>query len=289
MLSPLKRNFYLSIIFLILTVPISISAWNKADCKLSAISSQEEDILVSELYQFLESETDLGWQKQFATVNYTKLIDNYKVRILWIPRDEAPLNYISGPGIIEFTDETKVVRFTIKCIDLAFSAERMLIDSSDIRKSILNKTIELEYEQPTIENRFDGNITEPFFFYDTDFDDEIELIVTQFGYGVQNSNTYRAYKLNDSGLENDSKQTTNIEPFSLLNDFTEFNKLDNTVTIGRFFGGGETQSSIYKKINPSEFKLVSIIKYTFEEMITFELVDGEIVEVKREKVNETVK
>ncbi len=44
----------------------------------------------------------------------------------------------------------------------------------------------------------------------------------------------------------------------------------------------------YKKLDNKEFKLISIIKYTFEEKITFELVDDEMMEVKKEIVVDSV-
>jgi hypothetical protein len=247
--------------------------------------NENKDQLVSEFHQFLARETDLGWQKKFVTVSYKDAIDKFTVKILWIPREEAPLDRISGPGIIEFTDPIKSTRFSIKCKDLALSKKRVGIASLEYTSRLLDKTINLEYDSMSLNDSFDGNIHEPFFFYDVDFDDKVELVITQFGYGVQNSNTYKAYKLNGSSLENDSKQIPDNEPFSLFNDFTEFNKKDKTITIESFFGGGDTQTSIYKKVNPIEFKLISIIKYTFDEKIIFELVDGEMIEVKKEKVN----
>ncbi|MEL4456709.1 hypothetical protein [Lutimonas vermicola] len=231
------------------------------------------------------SETDLAWQKKFVTITYKGLIDNFSIRILWIPREEAPLGHISGPGIMEFTDLARSTRFTIKSMDLAISMDRIGIDSEEQRQSPLDKSFELQFDWTSNKDGLNGNITEPFFFYDVDFDGKVELVVTQYSYGVQNSNTYKAYKLNESTLENDSKQITNEEPFSLLNDFTEFNKVNKSISIGSFFGGGNTQTSIYKKVNPSEFKLISIVKYTFEDKITFELVDGEMVEVKRENMD----
>ncbi|MEL4457383.1 hypothetical protein [Lutimonas vermicola] len=252
------------------------------------IEFQDEDILVSEFHRFLVQETDMGWFKQYVTITYKNKIENFNVRILWLPTNNpAPIHKISGPGIIEFTDPIKSTRFTITRGDLVFTPERMGIDSLEQRWSLLDKTFELQFETRAIKDRITvGSVTEPFFFYDVDFDNDPELLITEVAAGQQLSNTYKVYNLDESSFASDSDQITNLKPFSLLNDFTEFNKMDKTIHIDNYLGGGNTETSIYKKVNPSEFKLISIIKYSWEEKVTFEFVDDEMIEVKSEQINE---
>lgn len=253
----------------------------------SCIEFQDEDILVSEFYHFLEQETDMGWFKQYVTIEYKNKVENFKVRIVWLPtNDAAPIGHISGPGIIEFIDPIKDTRFTIKRRDLVFYQERLGIDSLEQRMSVLDKTFRLQFETPAIKDQITvGSVAEPFFFYDVNFDDRVELLITEVAGGQQLSNTYKVYNLDESSLASDSVQITNLKPFSLINDFTEFNKKNMAILIDHYMGGGNTETSIYEKLDKKEFKLISIIKYSFEEKITFELVDNKIEEVKREKVN----
>jgi len=270
---------------LVLSFSSSLNAEQTREIK-SCIEFQDEDILVSEFHQFLEQETDMGWFKQFVTITYKNKIENFKVRILWLPTNEAaPIGHISGPGIIEFTDPIKSTRFTITRGDLVFTPERMGIDSLEQRWSLLDKTFELQYETRAIKDRITvGSVTEPFFFYDVDFDNSVELLITEVAGGQQLSNTYKVYKLDESSLAVDSNQITNLVPFSLVNDFTEFNKMDKTILIDHYMGGGDMETLVYQKSVNQEYKLVSIIKSSFEEKITFELVDENMKEVKREIV-----
>jgi hypothetical protein len=110
------------------------------------------------------------------------------------------------------------------------------------------------------DNTFVGNQS-PFFFFDVDFDGEEELLLCIWeGMGYRGHHAYQAYKL-DVGSHQLSPMRE--EPFDELNDYTEFDTINKTISIPQGVGVKMGGKKVYGLVDGS-FELIERVEYNWE-------------------------
>ncbi|MFH1152114.1 MAG: hypothetical protein V1788_03260 [Nanoarchaeota archaeon] len=202
-----------------------------------------------------------------VNLEYNDTINNLKVEVIWKPH-KLQNDYIIGPAIIQFTNvkygrSSTVVNNNFGILKKRLSGllniENRKEDSYKyIIQSIENKTIKLNYDKAALKDgrfTFMGATDEPFFFYDVDFDNKKELIVSEMFIGQRFYSTFKAYKLDKSQdifvLEDDFLQITYKEPYISLDELSTVNPSDKTIELFLSSGAALSESKIYK-LQPTE-------------------------------------
>ncbi|MDC7996353.1 hypothetical protein [Altibacter sp. HG106] len=159
-------------------------------------------------------------QKQNKRVNITfdKEINGYTVNIIWSPFREMR-NIIIGPAVLQFHHPTNNKSFEI--ITDYFSIDSKLInvekDKYDILTSVQPDKIEIDYTKfKLLPDNTLGQQEMPFFFFDIDFDGNLELIITEYGREENFITKYKVFKLIESDLAGPKNQITNIDPYNKI-------------------------------------------------------------------------
>ena len=152
--------------------------------------------------------------KQTITLNYNNSINGLKIEVLWKPR--VLMNgFVIGPAIIELTDEEHGGSSTV--VSNSFSMEKNQVSEFIEWKEdgkvleILRMNVELDYTYPEIstgQHEF-GTTSEPFFFYDLNFDGKKELLISEMFTGQRWRTSFKAYELN--GVEGHSVLENNFQ------------------------------------------------------------------------------
>lgn len=183
-------------------------------------------------------------------VNYANMVNGYKVKVSWLPN----LSFISGhpyhvggPAILQFSNTNDSLLFSVTTNNYAlrkdlFSITYLDNDSLDI--------VSLNTSNITLQNNImtQNDLRYPlgngqFSFVDVDFDNEVELIVEDFGSGQRGSSNYDVYYLSDY----DDVYKKSQVPFSEIDDYTEFDYNNRTITIGGSSGACSFESITYSK------------------------------------------
>ena len=137
-------------------------------------------------------------------------------------------------------------------------------DKNLIRSSCDKNLIEIDYTPFNMseDNTFAGNQS-PFFFFDVDFDGEDELLVCLWeGMGYRGYHAYQAYETNvGSGTHQLSPMQE--EPFDELNDYTEFDTINKTISIPQGVGMKMGGKKVYGLVDGS-LELVERVQYDWE-------------------------
>ena len=151
-------------------------------------------------------------------IKYKEKINGYNVNVIWKPK-QLRLGSIVGPATIEFSNED--YEFTITNnyfflppdkVDLKFKENNVI--------EVNSKEININYEEPNLENSNFENIDIPFVFIDLDFDGNKELILAKANQGQRFVHAYEAYSFAYGELESDLYQITDKEPFNQIDAFT---------------------------------------------------------------------
>ena len=109
---------------------------------------------------------------------------------------------------------------------------------------------------------FRGNQS-PFFFFDVDFDGEDELLVCLWEeMGYRGYHAYQAYETN-VGSGNHQLSPMQDEPFNELNDYTEFDPINKTISIPQGVGLKMNGEKVYGLVDGS-FTLIERVQYDWE-------------------------
>ena len=136
-------------------------------------------------------------------------------------------------------------------------ADKILIESSCDKK-----TIEIDYTPFNMseDNTFAGNQS-PFFFFDVDFDGEEELLLCLWeGMGYRSHHAYQAYKMNVSTYQLSLMQEA---PFNELNDYTELDTINKTISILQGVGLKLGGRKVYGLVDGS-LELIERVEYDWE-------------------------
>jgi len=182
-----------------------------------------------------------------VTVEFNSTINGYKVKAYWKPDKVIRMgnSYVTGPAILEFTKIKNNSTFTLtnnhfglKNINLPFIFNS---DSTKIQ-GLKQKHIKLTYQK-------DGT----FFFKDVNFDNKPELIISEFGKGQRGLSQWRVYEMDDYI----DIYCLDSAPYNMLDDSSDFNYDNQTITINNFGGACGSTYDTYK-YNSSDHKCVLI-------------------------------
>lgn len=181
-------------------------------------------------------------------VHYKQKVNGYNVSVKII-KDSIKEKYFSDIATREAELTFKKINQELKVVN-PYYADYKLYEES-IKKGMTVDYIPFEMLES---NTFSGNQS-PFFFFDVDFDGEEELIICLWeAMGYHGHHAYQAYKT-DVGNGTHLLSPMQGEPFCDLNDYSEFNPIEKTISIPQGVGlkmGGE---KIYGLVDGS-FKLI---------------------------------
>ena len=134
-------------------------------------------------------------------------------------------------------------------------------DKNHTAESLTNgMTIDYTPFEMSERNTFSGNHS-PFFFFDVDFDGEDELLVCLWeGMGYRGYHAYQAYKMNVSTHQLSPMRE---EPFDELNDYTEFDTINKTISILQGVGVKMGGKKVYGLVDGS-LELIERVEYDWE-------------------------
>lgn len=197
-------------------------------------------------------------------IKYKQPVNNYTVSaICWTDTLYGEYN---SHGVIHFQNDEQ--EFIVE--NPLFPAYNLFQEKQSLKNGTLVETdyIPFKATKDTLNNTFFDSSESPFFFFDIDFDGEKELIVTLFGgMGHHGHNAYKAYKIptiNDRTI----LSAMQGEPFNNLNDYTEIDTIQKTITtpydIGIRFGG---------------MKKYGLVTHTFFNEVTHSLEERKLIEL----------
>ena len=184
-------------------------------------------------------------------IRYSEEINGYKIEVLWIPTLADKYNgQVTGPAVVKLTHENGETG-TVVNNSFGFRGDKAVeiianlgIDDNDTADTIRYKKNELilEYSLPDIvegvESRFDNN-SEPFFFYDINFDGKLDFIVVEPYQAQRSRDAYKAYELIDLGGVDFGRGFRGIaykQPFIDLDSVTTIDRESKSIT--HFHSGG---------------------------------------------------
>ena len=157
---------------------------------------------LSSLYDYIKSKNDslvtvLKKSKNvndIVTITYSELIENFKVKVFWLPKrfnnDRTEFRQLIGPAIIEFTNIIDSNVYTLCDINYGVYLEKLsagfITVHEDESFSIHQKNLNLSYDLKDankVRANFDYNchtksrIKESIIFTDVDYDGDIELLI----------------------------------------------------------------------------------------------------------------
>lgn len=135
---------------------------------------------------------------------------------------------IKGHSFIHFQND----KYEFIVENPLFSDNNLSQNKEPLENGMLIETDYMPFKptNDTQNNMLFNNSESPFFFFDIDFDDEKELIVTLFeGMGYHGHNAYEAYKI--PAINNRCVLSPmQGEPFDKLNDYTGIDTIKKTIT-----------------------------------------------------------
>ena len=184
-------------------------------------------------------------------IRYSEEINGYKIEVLWFPTLADKYNgQVTGPAVVKLTHENGE-NGTVVNNSFGFRGDKAVeiianlgIDDNDTADIIRYKKNELilEYSLPDIvegvESRFDNN-SEPFFFYDINFDGKLDFIVVEPYQAQRSRDAYKAYELVDLGCVDfggSFNAITYKQPFIDLDSVTTIDRESKSIT--HFHSGG---------------------------------------------------
>ena len=188
-------------------------------------------------------------------VHYSQKVNEYDVSVEILTdsiRDEYFSDIVGREAVLTFRKGKHEMTVVNPCY-----ADKNLIESSCDKK-----TIEIDYTPFNMseDNTFAGNQS-PFFFFDVDFDGEEELLLCIWeGMAYRSHHAYQAYKL-DVGTHQLSPMQE--EPFNELNDYTEFDTINKTISILQGVGVKMGGKKVYGLVDGS-LELVERVQYDWE-------------------------
>ena len=196
----------------------------------------------------------------YVHVNYKQKVNGYDVSASIITdsvREEYFADIVTREAILTFIKDNQKLIVQNPC----YAAKNFIGNTESFRKGM---TIEAEYIpfKMSARNTFSGNQS-PFFFFDVDFDDEEELIVCLWEeMGYRGYHAYQAYKLN---IGSGSHQLSPMQeaPFNELNDYTEFDTINKTISIPQGVGVKMGGKKVYGLVDGS-FALIERVEYDWE-------------------------
>ena len=184
-------------------------------------------------------------------IRYSEEINGYKIEVLWIPTLADKYNgQVTGPAVVKLTHENGETGTVVnnsfgfrgdKAVEIIANLGIDHNDTADIIRYKKNELI-LEYSLPDIvegvESRFDNN-SEPFFFYDINFDGKLDFIVVEPYQAQRSRDAYKAYELIDLGGVDFGRGFGGIaykQPFIDLDSVTTIDRESKSIT--HFHSGG---------------------------------------------------
>ena len=188
-------------------------------------------------------------------VHYNQKVNGYDVSVKVITdsiQEEYFSDIVGREAVLTFRKGEQEVTVVNPCY-----ADKSLIESSCDKKAI-----EIDYTPFNMseENTFAGNQS-PFFFFDVDFDGEEELLLCLWeGMGYRSHHAYQAYKMDVGSHQLSPMQE---EPFNELNDYTEFDTINKTISIPQGVGLKMEGRKVYGLVDGS-LKLIERVQYDWE-------------------------
>lgn len=178
------------------------------------------------------------------TFEVSEPINDFKIKILWIPSYNLEEIKLLGPAIIELINIYSGERYLT-----AFSNFHLSNDIQNIVYNTHQQVKEIQDHYYIIEPSEIGNIIK---FQDVDFDDKVELILQEANdYDVSSSHSNIIfYNIEDNRLSKIQQ-----EPFTNITNLekTEFNKENKEIIIKEFYSCCEWESMHFKELNEGEF------------------------------------
>lgn len=216
------------------------------------------------------------------TINYTNSINGYNVTVLWIPKI-VKYKHVVGPAIVEFKNTSKNTSFSLAVNNFGILKNRLPFtylekDYQTILSDIPEKSINLFYEIGYIEDDVSfGTTDEPFFFQDVDFDNNKELIIVEIGIGQRDVSTFKVYNFSYGDINPERLNITYKEPYIYLDEMSEIDSLNKTITIYHSSGACSSSYDIYalnrseNSYENNEYILDTIIEQESDEDFCYEL------------------
>ena len=236
--------------------------------------------------------------KNIVNIHFDNSIQGFNVDIVWMP-NEIHYGFITGPAILYFNNLLDSSSFTIVNNNFGLKKDRLNIvynkDSTKIIK-IVSKTISLTYSTPIINtNGSFGSKSEPFFFYDINFDEKLELIVPEFYCGQRGVTSFKAYQLDGRGhYKTELYQITNKDPYRHLDEYSSIDEQNKQIIIYGSGGSCFSTKDFYQvlpsasKYDVPKFIHAASIEYNRDDILNkcFEL-KFEIVEKSKILISKT--
>ena len=183
------------------------------------------------LFSSFISSQDRLTDRSITVIEYLNEINGYKINVYWKP-EEINYNYVVGPAIFElYKTNDYSIPFILRNNYFALNKSRLPFTYNNDSTEIIStneKIIQLNYHFP--QNLFlNGEESdEPFLFEDINFDNNKELIISEYGNGQRYVSTYKVYGFEDGILNNEPYQ---FEPFKSLDGMSSINYANKSITI----------------------------------------------------------
>ena len=196
----------------------------------------------------------------YVHVNYKQKVNGYDVSASIITdsvREEYFADIVTREAVLTFRKDNQ--KLTV--LNPSYALKNFIGDTESFRKGM---TIEAEYVpfKMSARNTLAGNQS-PFFFFDVDFDGEDELLVClweEMGY-----RGYHAYQAYETNVGSGTHQLTPMQeaPFNKLNDYTEFDRINKTISIPQGVGLKMEGRKVYGLVNGS-LTQIGRVQYDWE-------------------------
>ena len=189
-------------------------------------------------------------------VHYSQKVNGYDVSVEILTdsiRDEYFSDIVGREAVLTFRKGKHEMTVVNPCY----------ADKNHTAESLTNgMTIDYTPFEMSERNTFSGNHS-PFFFFDVDFDGEVELLICLWeGMGYRGYHAYQAYETNvGSGTHQLSPMQE--APFYELNDYTEFDPINKTISIPQGVGLKMNGKKVYGLVDGS-FTLIERVQYDWE-------------------------
>ena len=189
-------------------------------------------------------------------VHYSQKVNGYDVSVEILTdsiRDEYFSDIVGREAVLTFRKGKHEMTVVNPCY----------ADKNHTAESLTNgMTIDYTPFEMSERNTFSGNHS-PFFFFDVDFDGEDELLICLWeGMGYRGYHAYQAYETN---VGSGTHQLSSMQeaPFYELNDYTEFDPINKTISIPQGVGLKMNGKKVYGLVDGS-FTLIERVQYDWE-------------------------
>jgi len=200
-----------------------------------------------------------------VTIAYNQPIENFKIKVYWVPKKISFGDMLIGSAIIEFKNITDSNVVTLCDNSYGIYLEKLPASFITVHKdentgskfTINQKNLNLSYDfkdANKVRANFDhdchikklpeSKINESIIFTDLDFDGNTELLICSFGTGQRECNEYNVYECQkfsenleiNVGISNSEHYLNNIDDYTYIDH--------NTKTVFKYLSGGICEGSL---------------------------------------------